>query len=134
MANAKEAGMPVKDSKKKFSLKGAAVTITTVVDLNQLAATRDTSCCSCTILHPVRRLTIVIVDNKWFERVILALIMANCICLAINSPLLPDGSPTKQFLDISGIVFTSLFTVEACLKMIRVGIVCRSALFFCCLP
>jgi hypothetical protein len=37
--------------------------------------------------NPLRRGFILLVHNKWFDRFILATIMANCIFLAINDPI-----------------------------------------------
>ena len=43
-----------------------------------------------------------VVQSRWFDRFILAVIIANCFTIAINSPLLPDGDPVKEFCYYSG--------------------------------
>ena len=37
--------------------------------------------------NPIRRVVILIVENPWFNRVVLTIIIANCIFLAIANPL-----------------------------------------------
>lgn len=70
-----------------------------------------------------RRLAIRVVDSVWFDWFILAVIVANTVCLAIASPFdKPDSTKTKV-LDVMEIVFVSIFTVEMLLKVLAKGFV-----------
>jgi len=50
------------------------------------AQQRDFSFCVFACTSPVRKLAILIVENPWFNRLVLAIIMANCVFLAIANP------------------------------------------------
>jgi hypothetical protein len=50
------------------------------------AQQRDLSFCVFARTSPVRKLAILIVENPWFNRLVLAIIMANCVFLAIANP------------------------------------------------
>lgn len=51
------------------------------------ALQRDFAFCLLARQNPIRNAVIVVVENPWFGRVVLAIIMANCIFLAIANPL-----------------------------------------------
>lgn len=55
--------------------------------LGMQAQARDSSFCIFPRTHPVRRLTISIVENTWFNRLVLCIILANCVFLAIANPV-----------------------------------------------
>ena len=51
------------------------------------------------------------------EGFLVALILANCVTLAMYKPLEP-GSPTNKRLEVADLIFNSLFTVEMLVKII----------------
>lgn len=51
------------------------------------AQQRDFAFCLLARQNPIRKAVVVLVENPWFGRVVLAIIMANCIFLAIANPL-----------------------------------------------
>lgn len=51
------------------------------------AQQRDYSFCIFARTNIVRRLAILVVENPWFNRLVLTIIMANCVFLAIANPL-----------------------------------------------
>lgn len=55
--------------------------------LGMQAQARDSSFCVFPRTHPVRRLAIGIVENTWFNRLVLCIILANCVFLAIANPV-----------------------------------------------
>ncbi|DBA98837.1 TPA: Voltage-dependent T-type calcium channel subunit alpha-1G [Trebouxia sp. C0004] len=63
---------------KKFGLKRKS--------LWDKAQQRDLSFCIFARTSPVRKLAILVVENPWFNRLVLAIIMANCVFLAIANP------------------------------------------------
>jgi hypothetical protein len=61
------------------------------------------------------------VSNSKFDSVILAVITLNCITLSLERPSIVDGSFERIFLNISNHVFTAIFFVEMCLKVLAFG-------------
>ena len=51
------------------------------------AQQRDFAFCILARHNPIRRVVIAIVENPWFNRLVLSIIIANCIFLAIANPL-----------------------------------------------
>lgn len=51
------------------------------------AQQRDYAFCILARQNPFRRVVIAIVENPWFNRLVLSIIIANCIFLAIANPL-----------------------------------------------
>eukprot|EP01050_Picozoa_sp_SAG11_P006777 SAG11_NODE_541_length_8643_cov_21.904963_2_plen_204_part_00 len=75
-----------------------------------------------------------IVHNKWFEPVILVVILANCVAMALDQPSLderimidPRNDATMvEILFYVDVFFTLFFTVEMLLKIVAWGIICHS--------
>ena len=47
-----------------------------------------------------RRQAIFLVEEPWFEPLILTVIVANCVTMAWKSPLDPDTGPKAAFIDV----------------------------------
>ena len=80
------------------------------------------------VSHPVRRFAIQAIEWKWFDRIVLLLIVTNCVFLAITDPTCPDGCSHRNpkvdaVLMYAEYVFCVLFTVEMTLKVIAEGLV-----------
>lgn len=72
--------------------------------------------------HPFRALCIDIYYSKWFDRVVLALILLNCGFLAIRDVESPETTLRNQLSLQSELAFTGLFTVEMLIKMTATGV------------
>ena len=57
----------------------------------------------------------------WFDRVIMGLILANCVVLSMYDPLLPPGSAWNTLLAAIETIFTVLFTLECVVLVISRG-------------
>jgi Ion transport protein len=64
-----------------------------------------------------------LLENPWFDRIILALILANSVTLALDNPSQPNSNAKQSFLDISDKIFLSLFGIEMIIKVIAMGFV-----------
>jgi len=73
--------------------------------------------------HPVRRRFIALVEWPWFDRVVLALILVNCVAMAASNPLAVEPPEWERPLEW---VFTLAFTVEGLCKMVAMGLVWES--------
>lgn len=68
--------------------------------------------------NPLRRLCITLIEWRWFDRVVIALIVLNCAFLAQQQPWLP----TRSWWVLAELVFQLLFTVELVLKVLALGL------------
>ncbi|XP_017770530.1 PREDICTED: voltage-dependent T-type calcium channel subunit alpha-1H isoform X4 [Nicrophorus vespilloides] len=68
-----------------------------------------------------RKLCTWLVDQKWFDNVVLLFIACNCITLAMERPNIPPDSKERHFLSVSNDVFTVVFTVEMFVKVVAWG-------------
>lgn len=73
--------------------------------------------------YKYRKALIKIVEWKWFTRFIIFMIMANCICLALEDPLEDEDNPSEKAIVLKYLdyVFQSVFTIEAILKISAMG-------------
>ncbi|CAJ0954197.1 unnamed protein product, partial [Mesorhabditis belari] len=60
-------------------------------------------------------------QKKWFDYTILFMIGINCITLAMERPSIPPQSIERRFLNVSGYIFTIIFSVEMLLKVVANG-------------
>ena len=60
-------------------------------------------------------------ESKWFERVLMALILANLVVLAIMDPLQDASSVRNTIVDRAEWVFLACFTLEAVVKICAYG-------------
>lgn len=70
-----------------------------------------------TICFSFRRLCRWLVEQKWFDNVVLLFIAMNCITLAMERPNIPPDSTERLFLSTSNYLFTVVFTVEMFIKV-----------------
>uniref|UniRef100_A0A8R1DKV8 Ion_trans domain-containing protein n=2 Tax=Caenorhabditis japonica TaxID=281687 RepID=A0A8R1DKV8_CAEJA len=71
--------------------------------------------------NPVRIKCLQTTQKKWFDYTILFFIGINCITLAMERPSIPPDSFERKFLQISGYVFTVIFTGEMMMKVVANG-------------
>lgn len=69
-------------------------------------------------------------QKKWFDYTILFFIGINCITLAMERPSIPPDSFERRFLQVSGYVFTVIFTGEMMMKVIANGCFIGQAAYF----
>eukprot|EP00755_Sulcionema_specki_P007653 Sspe_Gene.38830::Locus_18726_Transcript_1_1_Confidence_1.000_Length_6213::g.38830::m.38830 len=98
-------------------------------DFNVLQLSCGTGGCGFPAAHPLRRFCIRVVDNVMFDRVVLALIAINTVCLALGDPRLKHLEGVQTFLQVMEWIFLVLFTVEACLKIVARGFVAHSGAY-----
>uniref|UniRef100_A0A915Q054 Ion transport domain-containing protein n=1 Tax=Setaria digitata TaxID=48799 RepID=A0A915Q054_9BILA len=60
-------------------------------------------------------------QKKWFDYTILIFIGINCITLAMERPSIPPKSLERQFLTLTGYIFTIIFTIEMSMKVVANG-------------
>lgn len=58
-----------------------------------------------------------LVDQKWFDNVVLFFIGLNCITLAMERPNIPPDSGERLFLSTANYIFTAVFAVEMFVKV-----------------
>ena len=63
-----------------------------------------------------------LVHNAWFDRVVLAVIMLNCVFLALDEPGLDSESQLASTLRGADVFFTVFFVLEMVIKMIALGV------------
>ena len=69
-----------------------------------------------------------LLKNKWFDRIILFVIILNCITLALDDPL-SKGTPLSNFIVIADYVFMALFVIEMIIKILALGFVKEEAAY-----
>ena len=69
-----------------------------------------------------RKVFIRTVENPWFDRFILAVILVNCVILAMASPTLPPDSVILEIIDIADVIFSIIFFIECFLKLVAHGV------------
>ena len=79
--------------------------------------------------NPIRQLCIFIYYNVWFDRLVLATILINCITLAIKDPTASSTSARNRIALESELVFTILFSIEMLIKMTAVGVFGKNSYF-----
>ena len=82
----------------------------------------ETSCGFLTKDNPLRSFVMDVVVNPWFDRMVIFVIICNCVVLAMYNPD-PDAleqSPQKE-LEMVDIAFTVFFTLEMFTKIIAMG-------------
>ena len=69
----------------------------------------------------VRKLAIRIMDHRYFDNIILLVIILNCVTLAMADPSLKDVSEIQKMLHISEVAFLIIFTIELLVKVTALG-------------
>ncbi|KAF4518090.1 hypothetical protein B566_EDAN007791 [Ephemera danica] len=62
-----------------------------------------------------------LVEQRWFDNVVLLFIGLNCITLAMERPNIPPDSAERVFLATANYVFTVVFALEMMIKVIATG-------------
>ena len=70
--------------------------------------------------NPLRLLVIGLVEWPWFERVVLAAIVVNCVMLGFDGPPSVPDSPEREAANLALLV---LFSVELFCKVVAMGLV-----------
>lgn len=70
-----------------------------------------------------RRRAIAIVESRFFEPLILSTIVANCVSLAMNSPIDPCCTSKAFVIGLAESIFLLIFTVELFLKVLAYGFI-----------
>jgi len=71
--------------------------------------------------NPIRQFCAHFVRHKYFEGVVLVLILLSTLALIIDLPYYSENSPYRLGIKYCNIVFTVLFTIEMCLKIVAQG-------------
>eukprot|EP01060_Flectonema_neradi_P015021 TRINITY_DN2170_c0_g1_i9.p1 TRINITY_DN2170_c0_g1~~TRINITY_DN2170_c0_g1_i9.p1 ORF type:complete len:2591 (+),score=361.48 TRINITY_DN2170_c0_g1_i9:114-7886(+) len=85
------------------------------------------------VLHPIlwgispksefRKKMVQIIDHKYFDQIVLLLIVLNGLALVLDDPMFEDVTELKTVTEVSEITFQTLFTIEALLKILALGFV-----------
>jgi hypothetical protein len=59
----------------------------------------------------------IVIENKWFDRVVLLAIILNTVILAMDSPGVDPESPKGKTLETINYILTAFFTVEMAIKI-----------------
>ena len=78
--------------------------------------------CGCSRTNKLRKSIIALVDWPGFDTAILLVILANSICMMVQSPLDDVTSPKALFIDKLELIFNVIFTIEMVLKVIALGL------------
>jgi len=60
-----------------------------------------------------------LVEQKYFDNVVLLFIAMNCITLAMERPNIPPDSPEKLFLQSCNYIFSIVFAFEMFVKVLN---------------
>mmetsp|Transcript_2591 Transcript_2591/g.3694 ORF Transcript_2591/g.3694 Transcript_2591/m.3694 type:complete len:1759 (-) Transcript_2591:300-5576(-) len=71
--------------------------------------------------NPLRQEALVLIGNKYFDRVIVVLIVISSITLAVDNPLASATSFNQRALTVIDIIFAIIFTLEAAIKVFALG-------------
>ncbi|KAA0155090.1 hypothetical protein FNF31_06158 [Cafeteria roenbergensis] len=78
----------------------------------------------------LRRTLYSAVKNPWFDRVVLFLVVVNCVVLALDTPNLDVNSALGQGVAVANVVFVVLFTLEALIKLFALGAIAHEDSYF----
>ncbi|XP_063708918.1 voltage-dependent T-type calcium channel subunit alpha-1G [Culicoides brevitarsis] len=71
-----------------------------------------------------------IINQKWFDNVVLLFIALNCITLAMERPNIPPTSTERAFLQTANNVFTTVFSIEMFIKVVSTGMFYGKGAYF----
>jgi hypothetical protein len=80
--------------------------------------------------NQIRDFCATLVTHKYFEYVVLVVIIASSICLAIDEPGMSTSSSTYRALNVLDYIFTVFFVLEMLVKMISTGVFGTSKAYF----
>lgn len=90
----------------------------------------DKSLCCLKYNNPIRVLSIRLIQNPWWDRIVMALIVISTLFLAFDQPHVSSDAPMKVFLLYADYVITALFTVEMVVKIIALGLILHDDAYF----
>jgi hypothetical protein len=61
-------------------------------------------------------------ERPEFDRVVMIVILANCIVMMLDNPLEPEGTPLKRAIGVLEFIFTALFAIEFVVKISALGV------------
>lgn len=70
------------------------------------------------VFHPLRKRVIDVVENEWWDRLVLLVVLANCVTTAVKDPLAAEALAWQQ---VSEWVFIVIFSAEMAVKMLAMG-------------
>lgn len=73
--------------------------------------------------NPFRLACLSVVQNWWFHQFILVCIIINSITLAMDQPAVNNPDGLQMFLLVTEYIFTVIFFIEMCLKVIALGFI-----------
>jgi hypothetical protein len=97
-----------------------------VYDINDGQFGTSSSCGVFSSGSRVREICTKIAESKRTDHFILFLIFANCVTMAMDHPDVDPDGDKRMLLDYVDFVFTVLFTVEMCVRVIAIGFVRES--------
>ncbi|KYN07935.1 Voltage-dependent T-type calcium channel subunit alpha-1G [Cyphomyrmex costatus] len=71
-----------------------------------------------------------LVDQKWFDNVVLLFIGLNCITLAMERPNIPPDSRERIFLSTANYIFTAVFAIEMFIKVVATSMLYGADAYF----
>ena len=81
----------------------------------------------CNLLWDIIPIAQLLTCFRWFDIIVLLIIIANTVVLALYNPFYPEDSPMIYALNICDYVFTGLYTIEAMIRIIALGMHHRSS-------
>jgi len=94
-----------------------------LLDAVDSSGSTDRSCCIFSWKNPIRRMCAQTILHPQFDQVVVVLICISSVMLGLDWPGYNSDHPLKEVISILDIVFTILFTVEMCLKIVVLGFV-----------
>ena len=80
------------------------------------------SLCCLTNKNKVRKWSVWLMQWRWFDNIIMALIVANSVCMGAFD-YIDEDAPRNVLLNQLSDVFSILFTIEAVIKIIALGFI-----------
>ena len=72
--------------------------------------------------NPLRQFAIKIASSPRTDHIIIAIIVANCVTMAMDHPRIDPDSDIRLLLDLVDFIFTIIFTVEMAMRVIAFGL------------
>lgn len=92
----------------------------------ELEGIADLACCCISADFRLRMFCIRVARSKWFDRIVLVLILLNSVIMAVQDPTAPETKLTIY----SELVFNLVFTVEMSVKMLGLGVCHGKSAYF----
>jgi len=83
---------------------------------------RDNALCCLTPDNCFRKKCVALMLYPRFDHFVMACILLNSICMAIERPSIQDGSTERTVLDVFGHIFTFIFSLEFIIKVCALGL------------